>query len=242
MTPAASARALASTAFIGLCFAGAFPSVLVGSALAQTASRIRLGTFAIDQTEVSIGDFRAFARASRLTTAAEHVGGGFEFSGGWVRRQGWTYLSPMGQPAPENHPAVHIAWSEARDYCSSVGGRLPSLAEWRLAAYTELRDQPSDGFVKGRSYTYPVGDQSEGMNTNRKHAVAVGSTRRGVNGLYDMGANVWEWLSDRRGDDALTAGGSWWYGPEQTKSEGVQLKAVKFFAVYIGFRCAYDAK
>ncbi len=242
MTPATSAWTLASTALTGICLAAYLQPAVFPPAYAQTASRIRLGAFAIDQTEVSIGDFRAFARIRRLTTAAEHVGGGFEFSGGWVRRQGWTYLAPMGQPAPDNQPAVHIAWSEARDYCTSVGGRLPNLEEWRLAAYTELRDQPSDGFVKGRTYTYPVGDQPDGMNTNRKHPVAVGSTKRGVNGLYDMGANVWEWLSDRQGDDAVTAGGSWWYGPEQTKREGVQLKAAKFFAVYIGFRCAYDAK
>jgi formylglycine-generating enzyme required for sulfatase activity len=55
-----------------------------------------------------------------------------------------------------------------------------------------------------------------------------------------MGGNVWEWLSDRRGGDALTAGGSWWYGPAQTRAEGMQWKPADFFAVYIGFRCAYD--
>jgi formylglycine-generating enzyme len=217
-------------------------SLLALDALAQRANRISLGTFAIDQTEVSVGDFRAFAKATRLTTAAELVGGGHEFSGGWVRRPGWNYLSPAGQPASDNEPAVHVSWSEARDYCASVGGRLPSLPEWRLAAYTEMRDQPTDGFAKGRTYVFPVGDQPEGMNTNRQRHVNVGSTRRGVNGLYDMGGNVWEWLSSRDGEDALTAGGSWWYGPEQAKENGIQWKAAKFFALYIGFRCAYDVK
>ena len=46
----------------------------------------------------------------------------------------------------------------------------------------------------------------------------------------------------RRGDDALTAGGSWWYGPEQARTDGVQWKAAGFYVVDIGFRCAYDAK
>ena len=44
----------------------------------------------------------------------------------------------------------------------------------------------------------------------------------------------------RRGDEALTAGGSWWYGPEQARANGAQWKAASFYAVYIGFRCAYD--
>jgi formylglycine-generating enzyme len=207
---------------------------------AQASDRVRLASFMIDRTEVSIGQFRAFARASKLTTMAEREGGGFEFSGGWTRHPGWSYERPQGKIGPDNEPAVHLTWHEAEAYCHYVGGRLPTITEWRSAAYTEQRDSPPDGFTKGRTYGYPVGDQAEGMNNNRSYHVAVGTTKRGVNGLYDMGANVWEWMADRRGEDALTAGGSWWYGPEQTRSEGVQWKAANFYVVYIGLRCAYN--
>lgn len=31
-----------------------------------------------------------------------------------------------------------------------------------------------------------------------------------------------------RGDDALTAGGSWWYGPEQARADDTQWKAANF--------------
>ncbi len=214
--------------------------VLAGPVLgAERAARISLPGFAIDQTEVSVGDFRAFTRAARRVTAAEQSGGSYEYSGGWVKRPGWTFEKPTGASAADNEPAVHVTWSEARDYCAYAGGRLPSLAEWRLAAYTEQRDLPSDGFVKGRTYPFPVGGQPIGMNNNRQRHVAVGATKRGVNGLYDMGGNVWEWLADRQGDEALTAGGSWWYGPEQTRESGMQWKSARFFALYIGFRCAY---
>lgn len=211
-------------------------------AAADPAGRQPMGTFAIDRTETTVGRFRAFVEARGLRTAAEAAGGGHEFSGGWVRRPGWTWAAPFGAPAPDDEPAVHVTWAEARDYCAHVGGRLPTFSEWREAAYTERRAQPTDGFETGRTYAYPVGDDPAGMNNDRRRHVAVGTTRRGVNGLWDMGANVWEWVDDRRGGDALTAGGSWWYGPEQTRATGAQWKAATFQAVYIGFRCVHDIR
>ncbi len=223
-----------------LVLMGLLASVIVWPAPAFASERVRIGSFSIDRTEVTIGQFRTFARSANLVTAAEREGGGFEYAGGWSRRAGWNVLNPQGKPGAENEPATHVTWHEASRYCASVGGRLPTIEEWKRAAYTEAREAPSDGFVKGRSYIYPVGDEPEGMNNNRRAHVAVGTTKRGVNGLYDMGANVWEWIADRRGADALTAGGSWWYGPAQARAEGAQWKAADFYAVYIGFRCAYD--
>lgn len=211
---------------------------LVGPAVAQ--ERVALGSYALDATEVTIGQFAAWVRARGAPTEAERAGGGFEFAGGWTRRTGWTYAAPQGRPGAPNEPATHVTWTEARDYCAAAGGRLPTIAEWRRAAYTEVRARPGDGYVTGKTYAYPVGDSPEGMNNNRRSHVPVGTTKRGVNGLFDMGANVWEWVADRRGGDALTAGGSWWYGPAQARADGAQWKAADFYAVYIGFRCAYD--
>jgi formylglycine-generating enzyme len=216
--------------------------------LAATAShataleRVRIDGFEIDRTEVTITRFGAFAAATGLVTAAEREGGGYEFAGGWTRRQGWTWRAPQGAPGGPQEPAVHVSWEEATRFCAHSGGRLPTAAEWRRAAYTELRERPSDGFETGRTYAFPVGDDPAGMNNNRRSHVPVGTTKAGVNGLYDMGANVWEWVADRRGDEALTAGGSWWYGPQQSRADGMQYKAVRFFAVYVGFRCAYDVR
>jgi sulfatase modifying factor 1 len=215
-------------------------ALLILAALPAAADRVALSGFALDRTEVTIGQFRAFAHATGLITTAEREGGGFEWAAGWTRRPGWTYAAPQGQPGGDAEPAVHVTWDEARAYCAHAGGRLPSFAEWRAAAYTEQRAAPTDGFERGRTYPYPVGDSPAGMNTNRRGHAPAGTTRRGINGLYDMGANVWEWTADRRGAEALTAGGSWWYGPEQARAEGAQWKPAAFHAVYIGFRCAHD--
>ena len=203
------------------------------------ANRITVVAFEIDQTEVTVSEFAAFADSVGLVTEAEREGGGFEWGAGWERRSGWNFRNPYGEPAAPDEPAVHISWSEANNYCKAVDGRLPTQKEWASAAYTEQRSKPTDGLITGQTYTYPIGDTPEGMNNNRKHHVRVATTRPGVNSLYDMGANVWEWLANRQNDDALTAGGSWWYGPDQTRDDSMQWKPADFYVVYIGFRCVY---
>lgn len=206
--------------------------------------RADFGNFSIDLTEVSIGQFRSYAREHRIITAAEREGGGFEWGSGWERRSGWTYHAPFGKPGADNEPAVHLSWTEAEAYCKAAGGSLPNKKEWQLAAYTEKRVSPPRPFEHGRTYPYPTGEEPDGANVSGdvdgwiRHA-PVGSTRAGVNGLFEAGGNVWEWLADANGEERLTAGGSWWYDKSKMKADGMQYKPAAFYAVYIGFRCAY---
>lgn len=210
------------------------------AALPANAEQVDLGDFAIDRTEVTVAEFAAFADRRGIVTQAQINGGGFEWGAGWERRKGWTFRTPQGADASPDDPAVHISWDEARAYCTDAGGRLPTRQEWTLAAYTETRTNPPERFETGVTYPYPVGETPQGMNTGNRAHVPVATTAQGVNGLYDMGGNAWEWLADRRDEDALTAGGSWWYGPAQTQAGGMQWKPAEFYAVYVGFRCAYD--
>jgi formylglycine-generating enzyme required for sulfatase activity len=218
--------------------------LLAGAAQAQVGERVPVGAFAIDRTEVTIGQFRAFAAATATTTAAEAAGGGFEFAGGWVRRRGWTVYRPFGEePASPDEPAVHVTWHEARAYCAWAGGRLPSVAEWQHAAYTETRANPPAPFVIGRTYPLPVAEPSHANTRDRDpwpRSAPAGRTTPGVNGLYDMGGNVWEWAEDGEGAERRTMGGSWWYGPAPMRRGADQPKPADFHAVYVGFRCVYD--
>ncbi len=198
----------------------------------------------IDAIEVTVGQFARFAERRRMTTTAEREGGGFEYGAGWERRPGWTYRTPYGKSAANDEPAVHLSWHEAKTYCEDAGGGLPTQTQWRAAAYTEARASPPAPFVSKRTYPYPTGDTPDGANVTgaadgwERHAPA-GRTRPGVNGLHDMGANVWEWLADASGGERLTAGGSWWYDAAKMKAEGMQFKPADFYAVYVGFRCVY---
>ena len=212
------------------------------------AAAVPIGeAFRIDRTEVSVARFEAFLKAGGRTSVAEREGGGFEWGAGWERRPGWTYRAPSGAPARPDDPVAHVSWQEAADFCAWAGGRLPTRDEWALAAYTERRASPPAPFVAGRTYPYPTGETAAGANLQgaadgfERHA-PNGATAAGVNGLHEMAGNVWEWLADARGDERLTAGGSWWYGAAQTRADGMQWKPARFYAVYVGFRCVYPPR
>jgi formylglycine-generating enzyme len=49
-------------------------------------------------------------------------------------------------------------------------------------------------------------------------------------------------VSDKRGNERRTMGGSWWYGGTQMRATVDAWKDAEFPAVYIGFRCVYDKR
>jgi sulfatase modifying factor 1 len=234
-----------------------FLIVLSGTAnLAAQTGMQPISSFSIDRTEVSVEQFRQFVDATGTVTAAERAGGGSTFEAGWEQRRGWTWRAPFGTPAAPAEPAVHITYDEASAFCKWSGKRLPRDAEWGEAAYTERRASPPAGFVTGRTYPYPTGDQPLGANClgdcgavktvanavtsrGRGHAL-TGSTAPGVNGLFDMGANAWEWVDSGGAQDNRTRGGSWWYGAASMRDEHQQSKPRNTAVVYIGFRCVKD--
>jgi formylglycine-generating enzyme len=226
-------------------------------AQSQPVEMQTVGRFQIDRTEVSIGQFKRFVEATQIRTAAELAGGGSTFESGWERRAGWNWRAPFGRPGSDQDPAVHVTYNEAESFCKWAGKRLPTDAEWGEAAYTERRLKPPAGFVMGRTYLYPTGDSPHGANClgdcgstgrlaysdtsrGRGHAL-VGTTTAGVNGLFDMGANVWEWVNSGQSTDKRTRGGSWWYGSVSMRDSHHQSKPADTAVVYIGFRCAKDA-
>ena len=229
--------------------------LLTAAAPARGSDMQPIGTFAVDRTEVTVEAFAAFAAATGTVTRAEREGGGSVYEAGWVKKPGWTWRAPFGVPADPREPAVHVTWDEAGAYCRWAGKRLPTDAEWVEAAYTERRARPPAPLRTGATYPYPTGDSPVRANCLQDCGATpaldrsgrlgrgigparAGTTAAGVNGLFDMGANAWEWVDGTAGGERITRGGSWWYGAAQMRRDPVATKPADTAVVYIGFRCA----
>ncbi len=85
------------------------------------------------------------------------------------------------------HPVVGVTWYGAVAYAKWVGKRLPTEAEWEIAAYGVNENS-----------TYPTGDQIERTQANffSSDTTAVMSYPPNGYGLYDLAGNVYEWCQD----------------------------------------------
>lgn len=134
------------------------------------------------------------------------------------------------------YPATFVSYYQALDSCHSVGKRLCSAQEWRLACSGP------------HGLTYPYGSRYEDHTcTARDTARAPSGSKRGCRGyfdVYDMAGNVAEWTSTRAAENRdffYVMGGFWASGPQGTCTNARYSYFPQNRHNPVGFRCCKDA-
>ena len=209
------------------------------------AHEVTLSDFDLDRTEVPVHRYARCVSAGACAPAA--------FPSGDAR-----YDRP-------ELPVTHVRWEDASAYCTWIGGRLPTEAEWEHAA----RGRAGHTFPWGDLYNAHLanhGAWSDDPTDGRDGFVGVapiGSFPDGAtaSGLLDMAGNVSEWVFDwyDRDDDGYGYGRG-----AQTNPKGAAYspyghairggsyreaahwlraasrRAWPYASRETGFRCAYD--
>lgn len=197
------------------------------------AHKVRLAAFLIDRHEVTNAQYFRFCQATG------HVLPFF-----WGMRE---FRSSLDFP---DHPVVGVSWDDAAEYARWVGKRLPTEAEWEVAARGGLQGKP-----------FPSGDDVDRKEANfsGRAPLRVASLLANGYGLYDMAGNVREWVADYydphyyasspvdnpkgppEGKLGVVRGGGWVGGRMCATIDSRVALPTSWVDVAVGFRCARDA-
>jgi gamma-glutamyl hercynylcysteine S-oxide synthase len=113
--------------------------------------------------------------------------------GSWERRDFHRWI-----PMEPHRPVLHVCWYEADAYCRWAGRRLPSEAEWEVAATIE--PAPDGPGLSSHKLRFPWGDDLPSPAHANLDSLALGCLAVGALPLGDsafgcrqMTGNVWEW-------------------------------------------------
>jgi formylglycine-generating enzyme required for sulfatase activity len=227
-----------------------------GRASDEPLRTVTVGAYAIDATEVTIADFEEFAASGYRDPglwpgdAARWLGEHPEGAGAAMRAAGRS----------GEHPVVAVTWYEAQAYCRWRGGRLPTEAEWELAA---CGGQGADRYpwgpeeIKGpRWYGWGPGGHVGRVQT--LPAAESDPATRAPAGLQHVVGNVWEWTADwyaatpdpgpatdptgpATGRWKTLRGGSYMNLPSYCTCTHREPARPDLVAFTVGLRCAYPA-
>jgi formylglycine-generating enzyme required for sulfatase activity len=123
----------------------------------------------------------------------------------WTWTPGASWRRPEGPGSSiegrGRHPVVHVAAEDAEAYAAWAGAKLPTEAEWELAARGGLEgarfvwgDEPEPPGERLANYWH--GDFPWRVAPGYGRTTSVGSFPPNGFGLYDTAGNVWEWTAD----------------------------------------------
>ncbi|PRP93655.1 Serine/threonine-protein kinase pkn1 [Enhygromyxa salina] len=210
--------------------------------------------FCLDRYEVTVRDYADCAATHTCSEAPATVD--------WPGiddedHERFDELCNQDRSSRRHHPVNCLTWDQAASYCRAQDKRLPTSAEWRLAArggeqnrtFPWGEDSPSPKHVNAcgkecRKAFDQLGSLFE-RNDGFVGTAPVGSYADGIGrwGLADMGGNVWEWSADEGYDrEILIFGGSaLTESREELESERASQVNAATRRFDLGMRCASDS-
>ena len=125
----------------------------------------------------------------------------------WSYVKGANWRHPLGPDSSiegmDALPVVHVAYEDALAYATWAGKRLPTEAEWEFAARGGLTGQVFPWGNEFRQQGKWMANSHQGHfpdhDSGGDHFMGIAPVARfpaNGYGLYDVGGNVWEWVSD----------------------------------------------
>lgn len=194
--------------------------------------------FAMARSEITVGQFGRFVRATNYRTRADKRGVSLAYdshSGNFAFRNNVDWRSDYaGAPATPDMPVLHVSAADAEAYAKWLSQqtgahyRLPSESEFEYAlrAGGEARFPWGDGLPTRRTANVTGGLDVSPQGRHWSNAFAdvadgywgpapVGRFRANAFGLHDMDGNVSEWVGDcwHDGYRRAPANGEAWLNP-----------------------------
>lgn len=181
---------------------------------------VKIDSFYIDETQVTNEEFKKFVDETGYITEAERMGWSYVFryflpdnienkievhkAPWWIAVENANWSAPLGKGSSINeimdHPVVHVTRNDAVAYCKWAGKRLPTEAEWEIAAKggTNNEEYFWGDDLKSEMNKYCNTWQGEFPSLNTKEdgydgTAPVKTYLPNGYGLYEMIGNVWEW-------------------------------------------------